>query len=110
MAGPTGRGSSSSSDELRSLAERIGAERGLQAAAWRTFAARAAAYPGPAIREDLDDLSRSNLAAADRVWVREQLARRSAYIARVATELGLDPAEAERRWRSGTFVLPGSSV
>jgi hypothetical protein len=64
-----------------------------KAMAWRTLARRTAGVQAEwpvAVRSE-----------ADRAWVAAQIAKRAAYIRRIAAELDLDPAEAERAWSTG---------
>ncbi len=82
---------------LDAMAVRIGTEAGRRAAAWRLFTRAAGVYPRP-------PAYRSG-STADAAWVEAQLAKRVAYIAAIAEKLGLDPAEATRRWRAGELAF-----
>jgi hypothetical protein len=78
----------------QAIAERIGREAGERARVWRTFDERVAgARQGwPALRA---------MDPAKAAWVRGQLGRAEEYAQAIAISLGLDPAEALRRFRSG---------
>ena len=86
-------------ERVLATAATIGQRAGQRAAEgrWAQFALHAGTYPVLAVRS-----------AVDRAWVDAQLAKRSAWVRRVAEMLGLDPDEAERRWRAGSLNLePG---
>ncbi len=82
----------------------------------------------PELREVVRQAARSGVAAAfvaawDRrhlapamrsmdpdaeAWVARQMAKRAAYIRRVAEQLGIDPAEAARTWGSRSLEGPAA--